>query len=869
MKLKLTAGVGGLVAAAFTAWVWVGQSAMADPEDETIESSTIQSRAATGPPPSGPATQANAAGSTWSMAPTSVPDGSTVTLADLRHAMEDDDPVRAVGLAERFAKTHKGNERDAAWFLAGWVRLERDEPGLAAEAFALVRAGNGALAPWAAWYEAKAELARGRPAVAVARCSNYRTTWPNAAHAEACLQVIARGQAAAGNPALAKEAAATWDAAHPEAAVGEQVKLLSATRRAVKDPEGAIPILQELATTFDAPLTGRVAEQALAQLRQRGFREAILSPDRASRRARAVSLRDAARLDDAWAAFQELRQDASDDPAAAAWVEAQGPTFAYRTHRYDELARLWVAKYDEQPTGDGSWRPIEALCKAGKWADAATRARVALRDYGGTREVRAHTEEIGRVFLFAHAYDDARATFDQLAERGGSTGRRAELLGGFAAYLAGDDADAVHRLDAVVERGRQNEVEARYWRSKSLERAGRESDAEQDRAWIRAKAGMSWYGVLLDPGRGKLRTGRFPVPPPPPTPPPPRYTLVGPIVPGRISHSSSPTPPIDRFARMAWSGLASPPPLASVAAPAVGRSPDHPPPSYLAGRMFDPVSAAQLLKTAARGATFPELAAVRDLTAVGLYDLGGPLLARAYEDWRKASASASDPRHDAAVAIGLDGDDWRQLFLLARDHNHTARQWFGVDRDVADPNDKLEALRLSWPIAHDRFVWRNAREHNVDPYLVLGLMRQESTYDPLARSSVGARGAMQIMPRTGHLIADLEHDTLFTAGDLEDPILSVDYGIRYLGLLMKRFDGSFPLAVASYNGGPHNVGGWLRGAPDVPPDVFVELIPYKETRNYVKQVSANYTTYLALYEPGTAMSLPRSPRADHREVVDF
>src|SRR5690606_11295142 len=124
------------------------------------------------------------------------------------------------------------------------------------------------------------------------------------------------------------------------------------------------------------------------------------------------------------------------------------------------------------------------------------------------------------------------------------------------------------------------------------------------------------------------------------------------------------------------------------------------------------------------------------------------------------------------------------LFLFARDHHHTARFLYGLADEVDAPL-KTEAMRIGFPLAHDRYVWTHAREHGIDPFLVMGLMRQESTYNAIAVSRVGARGAMQIMPRTGHLLADLAHDTAFTAGDLEDPVLSVGYGITYLGLLMQ------------------------------------------------------------------------------------
>ncbi|MEQ1508101.1 MAG: lytic transglycosylase domain-containing protein, partial [Myxococcota bacterium] len=295
----------------------------------------------------------------------------------------------------------------------------------------------------------------------------------------------------------------------------------------------------------------------------------------------------------------------------------------------------------------------------------------------------------------------------------------------------------------------------------------------------------------------------------------------------------------------------------------------EPPPSYLPSPLFDPPGSRRSLATFADefAGKWPELRAISDLASVGLYDLAGPMLGDWYEQWQ------DQVRHRDATARRLSGtspEAWRDLFLAARDHHDTARFVYGW-WDTLEPARQTDAYRLGYPLAHDRYVWSHARAHDLDPYLVLGLMRQESTYNASARSRVGARGAMQIMPRTGHLLADLAHDTEFDAGDLEDPTVAVGYGIRYLGLLMRRFDGVYPLAVASYNGGPFNVSAWLKGTGiDMPIDAFVEHIPYRETRDYVKKVSEGYAAYVALYGPiGAEVTLPLSPLADRVEVVDF
>ncbi|MEO0606423.1 MAG: lytic transglycosylase domain-containing protein, partial [Myxococcota bacterium] len=226
-------------------------------------------------------------------------------------------------------------------------------------------------------------------------------------------------------------------------------------------------------------------------------------------------------------------------------------------------------------------------------------------------------------------------------------------------------------------------------------------------------------------------------------------------------------------------------------------------------------------------------------------------------------------RNGARRVRRMKRDDWRLLFLATRDHHHASRTCHGAWRRAEEGDDPDALRRLAYPIAHGRTIWAVSREHDVDPMLVLGLMRQESKYQATAVSRVGARGAMQIMPKTGHLIADRIGDLAFTAADLEDPEQAIGYGIRYLGLLLDRYDGVFPLAVASYNAGPFNVSSWLAGTgPHLPLDAFVEHIPFRETRDYVKRVTANYDTYTRLYG-SEGVAVPPHPLGDQAEVVDF
>ncbi len=135
----------------------------------------------------------------------------------------------------------------------------------------------------------------------------------------------------------------------------------------------------------------------------------------------------------------------------------------------------------------------------------------------------------------------------------------------------------------------------------------------------------------------------------------------------------------------------------------------------------------------------------------------------------------------------------------------------------------------------------------VSPALVLGVMRQESSFDPKIVSTAGAHGLMQVMPQTA---AELAHADHIAAGPLSDPTVNMRLGTVYLAGLLKRF-GAVPFAVAAYNAGPHRVQQWLDADTPPPDDAeamtdWIETIPFAETRNYVQRVLENETIYEAL-----------------------
>lgn len=799
--------------------------------------------------------------------------GGDPSLDEVRLAILDGDVDRAEAIAR--AMTARGaRQRDAAWFVVGWLERERGGWGPSADAFAKVRAGTGPLARLASWYEAEAEQRRGRNAVAIARCEKIRQTWPDGDDAAGCLRVIARAHAGLGAMAPARAAAAAWDTAHPKAPIAEQVELDLALALADQRPSVGVERLRDLALHYRQPLTGRIAEERLAELAARGVPGAVVPDDDAALLARAISAREAGRPEVAWALLEEIRRRGADTPSLARWVAENEGLFAWRSRKYDLLAARYEKRYREAPTGADAWKWRDVLGRGGRWREAATVAADARIAHAGTREWR-NSDELARTFLLGGRPELAREVWDAIAARGGYSGRRAEFYAGFAALRAGQHDEAIRRFDGILARNREHLVEARYWRAAAHVRRAGPGDAvaaETDRRWILEHEPYGWYGVLLrstGPGPTEApweRIGRWPVPevPAPPRPTPRAAPLRAEAAPGPLADDAV-------FRALPWTRplatLATSAPLPVDRYAALPRDPAVPPRSNLPGPLYDEVGARTLGGDLAKalGADFPELAAIDLLAQAGLHDVTGPLFSRFYEAWVKAQRSGRRLPPDLEVDLA----DWRALFLWTRDHHHAARFVYGLEDDVPT-EQRLAALRLGWPVAHDRAVWTHARAADVDPWLVLGLMRQESTYSAIAVSPVGARGAMQIMPRTGHLLADLAHDPHYSGGDLEDPLKSVSMGIGYLGLLLDRFDGSFPLAVASYNGGPHNVGSWVVANPGTPVDEFVEMIPFKETRHYVKVVTANYASYVALYEPNEAdVRLAPTIGGNHPEIVDF
>ena len=154
-------------------------------------------------------------------------------------------------------------------------------------------------------------------------------------------------------------------------------------------------------------------------------------------------------------------------------------------------------------------------------------------------------------------------------------------------------------------------------------------------------------------------------------------------------------------------------------------------------------------------------------------------------------------------------------------------------------------LEQRFPMPFRDAVVKRSREINLDPAYVYGLIRQESRFIMDARSHVGASGLMQVMPATARWTAKKIGMASFTPDQINDRDTNIAIGTGYLKLVLDDFGGSMPLAAAAYNAGPGRPRNWRNG-PTMEAAIWAENVPFNETRDYVKKVLANTTSYAAI-----------------------
>lgn len=184
-----------------------------------------------------------------------------------------------------------------------------------------------------------------------------------------------------------------------------------------------------------------------------------------------------------------------------------------------------------------------------------------------------------------------------------------------------------------------------------------------------------------------------------------------------------------------------------------------------------------------------------------------------------------------------------------------AKRWGWYNRGIQAmiTGNLWDHLSIRFPLAYEPQVLKAANDNNIEPTLIFAIARQESAFAENAKSSAGAMGLMQLMPSTAQMTArnlGIKHNKK----DLFKAEHNIGLGSSYLNELLNQYNGNRILATAAYNAGPHRVDRWLRRTPqDVAFDIWIETIPFKETRGYVQNVLSFSVIYG--YRLGTPRSL--------------
>jgi len=197
----------------------------------------------------------------------------------------------------------------------------------------------------------------------------------------------------------------------------------------------------------------------------------------------------------------------------------------------------------------------------------------------------------------------------------------------------------------------------------------------------------------------------------------------------------------------------------------------------------------------------------------------------AVREWNDALARFDDTRRRIAVGLAQE-QGWfdRAVFSLGR------------------TPEEQRLYELRFPLHHDAQIRTAARRFALDPAWIAAEIRAESTFNPNARSPANARGLMQLLPTTAAAVARRTGLPYNGADSLYDPVINIPLGSAYLREMEDKYAVTYQ-AIAAYNAGPAPTARWMAQRPSYDPDLWIETISYKETREYVARVLAFSVIY--------------------------
>jgi soluble lytic murein transglycosylase len=203
-----------------------------------------------------------------------------------------------------------------------------------------------------------------------------------------------------------------------------------------------------------------------------------------------------------------------------------------------------------------------------------------------------------------------------------------------------------------------------------------------------------------------------------------------------------------------------------------------------------------------------------------------------YDALDAAASQSPELRLTTANALRVHGQTSRAIRLALA----------AIDAGARD----ARTYRLAYPLVDRDQLVKLSKAHGLDPALVAGLIRQESSFNPRAVSVANARGLMQVLPSVGQSVARSLAFPVWDGRLLLDADANLQIGTSHLEAFLKQYDG-LARALAAYNAGGSRVSRWSRKKGTEDPEVFIERIPFAETRDYVRIVQRNAEVYRALY----------------------
>jgi soluble lytic murein transglycosylase len=228
------------------------------------------------------------------------------------------------------------------------------------------------------------------------------------------------------------------------------------------------------------------------------------------------------------------------------------------------------------------------------------------------------------------------------------------------------------------------------------------------------------------------------------------------------------------------------------------------------------------------------------------------LLAQYEEAWMLLRSEITNPQE---LSVSEQFTEGLLLIQLGKTYAGVQKIWNLTQRDEPQEQKEWEWLRQTpaywyglFPFPYQEAILNYARQYQINPLLVISVMRKESNFAPEIDSRAGAIGLMQIVPQTAQWVAEQINLADYS---LTKPDDNINIGSWYLAYLHnhQQHNTNSLLAIASYNAGMGNISSWMKRYSLEDPDLFVEKIPFPETQDYIEGVFSNYWNYLRLYNP--------------------